>query len=206
MAAQKAPAREPTQGRPSKINKPATTTNGQLTTTADAIVDRLRAGAYFEHACASVGVHKDTAYGWLKTAAQTRTAILEGTTTRTKLTAHQQRCLSFSDAVDEAQAAWVVRQEAELERIARGGHTIQVITEKVDGRGKVIERTTRTEVTAPDPRVIQWRLERKHPDLYGRRTVNVNLGGQEGNPVRVEAEVSPESLLSKLQAVKGAAS
>lgn len=191
------------RGRPTKINQPvATRDNPDGTTTtitvADRIVERLTVGAYMEEAASSAGVHKDTVYEWLKIGANARARIIAGTVTPSKLTTHERRCLDFSDAVDQATGEWAMRSLTALEQHARGGLKSTTVTEKVDARGRVMERTTKTEELLPNPAVIQWRLERRFPDRYGRQRVEVS--GPEGEAIPIEVRAT--ELAAKLAQIK----
>lgn len=150
---------------------------GEPITTFDRIVNALRAGAYFEQACAFAGIHKDTAYGWLSIAGQIRLRTA-GDPDREQLTSHEADCLDFSDAVAEADAQWEVNALLTLERLGRGGIPIEkVVTkrgpattnpqgERVDG--PILETTTTKESSLPHAAVLMWRLERRFPKRYRR--------------------------------------
>jgi hypothetical protein len=162
------------------------------------IVDRLTIGAYFEEATASAGIHKSIAYEWLRTGRTASIAVAEGARTPSSLTRHEQRCVTFSDAVDVAEAEWMIRANLQLERLGEGGIEQVTTTEKVDENGNVIERTTKTERTLPSDRVLTWRMEKKDPQRYGRRLALE--GVEDGPPVKVEQRV--ESIIEALAAFK----
>lgn len=54
------------------------------------------------------------------------------------------------------------------------------------------ETTTTTEETLPNVSAAQWYLERKHPERWGRR--RLELTGADGGPVRTQAGPTPEQL------------
>jgi hypothetical protein len=174
----------PPSGRLSDIDTIVGRTEDGPVTVADRIVNGLRAGAYFEQAVAAAGVAKDTAYGWLRIAGKVRIRA-RGSLDTIELTHHETNCLRFSDAVAEAEASWEVGALALLEQLARGG--IEQLREvvKVDANGTVLERTTTREHTLPSAQVLEWRLERKIPERYGRR---VEIGLDAGGPVLSEEE------------------
>lgn len=155
-------------GRPSNIDTIiGRDDNGRDVTVADRIVQLLRTGAYFEQACAVAGVHKETAYGWLRIAGRLR--IVHRGDLPAELGDHDRRCVEFSDAVLEAEATWEVVALGQLERLGRGGIDEEVTTEEHDDAGKLTKKVTRKSVTLPDARVLMWRLERRFPSRYGRR-------------------------------------
>lgn len=167
-------------GQPSKIDQVVGyttitradgTTEEAPVTAADRIVGSLKNGNYFEQSCAAAGVHRETAYGWLRTGAQAiaRAASRGTTLDEAGVTDHELACVQFSDAVAEAEAEWEVRANTTLEQLARGGLRIQTVTEKHDANGNLVERTTKTERLQPSAQVIEWRLTRRYPDRYGQR-------------------------------------
>lgn len=167
-------------GQPSKIDQVVgytTITRADGTqeqapvTAADRIVGSLKNGNYFEQSCAAAGVHRETAYGWLRVGAQAiaRIASTGKTADELGLSDHELACIGFSDAVAEAEAEWEVRANTTLESLARGGLRIETVTEKQDANGNVVERTVKTERMAPNAQVIEWRLTRRHPERYGTR-------------------------------------
>lgn len=192
-------------GRPSALDRVIGRNNDDEPITAEErILDDLRNGAYIETACANVGIHKDTYYGWRKIAAKIRAAH-DGRVPTRGLTAHEKRCVAFSDSVDESEASF---ERDALERLglaARGG---AVKTKTVIKRGPpnpaiagdagaVLETTTTTERLPPDASVDEWRLERKFPQKYGRR---VEVVGDDGGPVLFSLEERTEMVADQLEA------
>jgi hypothetical protein len=156
-----------TTGRPPEIDK-------QLrpgVTVADQIVQSIGAGSYFEQACAAAGVGRNTGLRWLRAGAiaAKRVEVQDGDETAADLNQNDVRYLAFWRAVTEAEARWEIVATTTLEQLGRGGLTKTVETVKYDAKGNVAGKTVRTETLPPDPAVIMWRLERKHPDRYGRR-------------------------------------
>ena len=179
--------------RPTKLNDPVrerTNEDGTTSTltVAEVIVEAITAGAYFEHATAAAGVTTSTGYDWLKRGARAATAIAKGDTTRSKLGAMDRRCLEFSEAVERAEAQWAVGANIVLERLARGGIEQRTVTEKRDNNGALVERTTKTEATLPAAQVLEWRLERRFPDQYGRRQA-IQHSGPGGGPIDIQVQV-----------------
>jgi hypothetical protein len=213
----------PGMGRPSKIdqvvgyrtiNHDDGTTEQRPVTTADRITAHLRNGNYFEQACAAAGVHRETAYGWLRIGAQ---AIARAASTGIPLDdldlpVHHLACVAFSDAVAEAEAEWEVRANTTLETLARGGITSETVTEKQDptrldenGQPLVVERTVRTERTLPSAQVLEWRLTRRFPERYGHRVDLVARAGDGSLPMNDRAAALAAELRSYLQGREDAA-
>jgi hypothetical protein len=187
-------------GRPSKIDEPCTLANGDPGSVAEGIISRIRAGAYLETACAACGVHVDTAQTWKRTGRAAWTKVMSGHTPAGELREYERKCLDFLQGIEKAEADWLVRAEASLEQMVRGGQTTTRTTVRKDPKGNVIETIEVTEHHPVDPRILQWRMERRYPQLYGRRQVDVNVGGQADNPV-IATNVTVDDLLDKLQAV-----
>jgi hypothetical protein len=147
-------------------------------TISERIVALLEQGNYLETAARSVGIHRDTLFGWLDVA---RNARDKAPSRRTK---HENECVAFSDAVEAAQGQAEAKDLVLLEGIARGGLELRTEVVKQDPQGQVLAREVRTETTLPDAKVITWRLERRFPDRWGRR--RLELTGADGQPIQVE--------------------
>lgn len=184
-------------GRPSLLNTIiGTRPDGDPITTADRIVQSLRTGGYLEPAAASAGVHKDTAYGWLRVGAQTLRSIHAGKTTWHDHTQHERDCAEFSVAVERAEAEALAEDIALTQKLARGGYDRTIETVKRDNQGQIVDRTTRTERAEPDGAMLRWRLERRHPKLFGRTLVEVS--GIDGAPIEVSLEDRRADLIAGL--------
>lgn len=182
--------------------------DGTPVTVFDHIVNALRNGAYFEQACSSAGIHKDTAYGWRKLAANLR-AQNGGQPPTRGTTANEKRYLAFSVAVEEAEAAWEVDAIDLLGQLQRGGLTqVKTVVKRgpppADGQaGPVLESVTTTERLAPNAHVLLWRLERRFPKRYGRR---VEVTGEDGGPIELTLEERADTLATSLESfLEGAA-
>lgn len=176
-------------GRPPKLRQRiATNTDGDPVTVHDRIVSSLAAGNYIETAAALAGVSKQSVYEWLKVGAQASTDVTNRKTTLAKLTQHQRDCIEFSDAVAEAQAQSEVRDVATLAQLARGGTAVTTKRVKKDAAGNVVETVETVETLKPDPHVLTWRLERRFPDRWGRRTLEIS--GPDGDAIPVEVRVA----------------
>jgi hypothetical protein len=175
-------------GRPPKLQTiVATLDDGTKVTARDRIIQVLRLGGYVETAAATCGIDKTTIYEWLKVGAAANDAHHRQGTPLSKLTTHQRNCMEFSNAVAQAQALAEVDDLATLAELGAGGKHVQVQTTKRDKDGNVLEATTRTEVTQPNAAVLMWRLERRFPEKYGRRKVEIS--GPDGEAIPVEARI-----------------
>jgi hypothetical protein len=164
-------------GRPSLIDAVVGCDDeGNAITVADRIVAALCAGNYFEQATAAAGIHKETAYGWLRLAAQIQIRAKGRTLEDLQLSDHERRCVEFSDAVVRAEARWEASALDTLEQLGRGGVTATHETLKYDAAGNLIERTVRTETLPPNAQVIEWRLTRRFPQRYGQHVEVVDGG------------------------------
>lgn len=203
-------------GAPSKIDAVvATLDDGTKITAAQRIVDALRAGDYFETAAAAAGVHKETAYGWLRTGAQAtaRADRAERLGTTAVLTPHQEACRQFSDAVAAATAEWHLETVRTLEQMARGGLQVQKVVAEFEqdpspgarpGDMVMVSRKVTVETLAPNVAALTWRLERRLPHLYSRR-LDVNVTADElGVDEQAEDEMA-RSLAAQLRAFQAGA-
>ena len=185
-------------GRPTRIDQTheIDRRTGREITIGEAITRYLLQGNYLETACALVKVERHTVYGWLRDGARLHERILAGTPRRT-LSKYQRLAHAFSIEVRKSLAEAEARDIQNLARLALGGIPQQVITEKLvaryDAAGNIIrdretdeilydvaERTTRTSYTLPDAKVLEWRLERRFPDRWGRWDrvdIDVTAGG-----------------------------
>lgn len=188
-------------GQPSKIDAIVShRDDGTPITVFDRIVSALRVGQYFEHATAQAGVSKETAYGWLRLAGRLKIEAKGQLVDVAAITAHEARCIEFSDAVAEAESSWEAGALATLERLARGGVKVTKTVTKRDGAGdgaKVLEVTTTEEVLAPNAQVIEWRLTRRFPGRYGQR---VEITGADGGPLVMSVEDRTDALASQFEA------
>jgi hypothetical protein len=149
-------------------------------TAGERIVELIRAGNYVETAAAAANVSKESVYAWLRTAADAHGKQHRGD----RLTAQDRRCMAFSDAVDEAQAASEAEDVARLQQLGRG-RTVTTTTTKYDANGNVLETTSSTKELGPDPDVLTWRLERRFRARWGRQ---LQLDGE----LDVHADRDPE--------------
>lgn len=179
-------------GQPSLIDQPLTI-GDDTRTVAEHLVEAIRGGNYIETAAAMTGVGKSTVYGWLKLGADASRKLDKGL----DITEHEAKCRAFSDAVVQAQAQSEALDVAMLGALGRGGRKVVHVTEKRDKNNRVVEKVTRTETLPPSERALQWRLERRFPDRWGRK---VELSGPNGGPIEIDQTPS-ERLLATLAAL-----
>lgn len=189
-------------GRPSKITTiVGTGPDGENITAADRIVQCIRMGGYHETAAAAAGVDKTTLYEWLKVGAQATDLHQRQNVPLSKLTAHQQRCMAFSHAVAEAEALSEMDDVATAAELAAGGRVHKVVTTKRNAQGEVLEHSERVETLQPNAAVLTWRLERRFPERYGRRRIEIS--GPDGDAIPVEVRV--RSIVAAARAFHGEA-
>lgn len=181
----------PRTGRPTKIDAELRRgPDGEKITVADEIVERIRSGASNLDAAQSVGISKSTLQDWLREGARASARRLAGE----KLTAKERRLADFSDREAQALAEWKVEQEIQLGILSTGRERL-IVTEKRDSAGNLIEKSERREGIEPNAQVIEWRLERRFPEQYGRQRLEIT--GPEGGPIPLSIrEQASEALAS----------
>lgn len=110
------------------------------------LVAALQSGAYIETAAAYAGISKDTFYRWLKIGRAVKDAAMDeetGLLDMNRIPADQRQFAELSDAVEKAQADSEMICLQQIQKAA------------LDGAWQA----------------AAWRLERKFPQRYGRRTV-----------------------------------
>lgn len=153
----------------------------------DQIAGNLRTGHYVETTAAMTGLSKQSMYSWLKIGARNHDKPVS------KLTAHEQRCIRFLDAVEQAQADAEDRDLLRHAALARGGLERRTVIERTNAEGNLVERTTKVETLPPDARAIEWRLERRHPEKWGRRS-SIEVTGKDGGPLELTTEERADRL------------
>jgi hypothetical protein len=113
--------------------------------------------------------------------------------------------MQFLIKVDEARDRWRTAAETRIEAATRPGRrTIETI--RTDARGRVIEKSVRTENVEPDMATLRWRMQ-VHPatrDDY--RPPRQEITGEAGGPITVDVEHKAESLIDAIRKLKAQAS
>lgn len=112
----------------------------------NSILAALQAGAYIETAAAYAGIHKDTFYAWLKRGRAAKDAAIDYDTSiidQKKVPESEHQFVRFSDAIEKALADSELMALQEINKASKDGHW----------------------------QAAAWRLERKFPQRYGRRTM-----------------------------------
>lgn len=152
----------------------------------DKIAADVRNGLYQETAALRHGVPKSTYHSWKARGEEARTAADSGVPIPKK----DQVFVDFLNSVEKARAE-ALGEVVEVHRnVALGGVVVE-IEEWTDEDGHLHRRA---HYEKPNPKAMEWWMERSFPQMYGRR---VEVGGPEGGPIPVEVEVSARDLLKK---------
>jgi hypothetical protein len=143
--------KKPEPGRPIKLTPEV----------QDRIIKALKVGNYFETSCAMAGIHKDTAYEWLKKGAG-------GDDPENEI--YRQ----FSDAVEIAQAESEARDLEAIDACAQG---VPAEYGLVNGEEVVVRKELPRQWQA-----AAWRLERKFPKRWGK-IERLEHTGKDGAPL-----------------------
>jgi len=148
-------------------------------------------GGYIETAAAYAGINKSTFYDWLKRGQREKDRVAKNPEQRSIRKA-ERPFVEFSDAVERALAQAEVRDLEVVDKAAQGGREVQRITERyervVDAEtGEIqeeylVNRTEVTETKDPEWRAAAWKLERRNPEKWGRR--RLELTGADGDSLR----------------------
>lgn len=179
------------------------TPDGKSVMAAVTRLDRVREvmsiGGFDKDCAARCGVRVETYREWLKLGVAARADLANDRRTRRDLTAHERQCVELAMVVEEAEAEGRLLLMGVAERLSRGGIEVTTTTEKLDGKGKALERTTKVERTLPDGAMVRWRMERRWPGDFAKR---VEVTGPDGGPVRADVPVV-EKLLADLARIAG---
>lgn len=159
-------------------------------TVADRIIAAVRAGNYLETAASSAGVAPNTVRQWLRDGQQTLR-------TPGRRTRYQALAAEFSEAFVRAQGESEAEDVAQLARLARGGLRLVTVTERTDAKGEVV-KTVKTEDTLPDAQVLEWRLERRFRERWGRQ---IEVTGAGGGPMQVDVTDVRERIAGRLDLI-----
>jgi hypothetical protein len=138
----------------------------------EAITTMLRAGAYIDDACKSVGISTTTFYNWLQRGNQQREKLNAGLETDPD----EEQFLQFLDAVETADAEGIIGHLMNIDHAAKNG-TWQASAWILERKQpKKWGRYDRTEITGADGGPIQINisteeLERKVTRILERREI-----------------------------------
>jgi len=181
----------PHAGRPPKIS----------TDLIAKIAKAIHRGNYRETASAINDIHRDTLNEWLRRGAREKERVkslqAKGET-RARVHAGEKLYVQLSDAVEKALAVADDRDLARVDAGARGGEKVVVEVTRTISKpvihesGKplvtkagqpivIVETITERRIsrTGPDWHAAAWKLERRNPRLYGRRTYQ-EVTGRDG--------------------------
>ncbi len=143
------------------------------------VADIVRGGNYAEVAAASVGINRDTFYRWLREGARIRRTLdplddAEYDTAVDALTDHEFNMAAFSDAIEKAM-----------------------------GESEVIDVLNVRKAASEHWQAAMTRLERRHPQRWGRREaieVSGQLDGVHVNADTPEAAVEASTVMRSARA------
>lgn len=148
---------------------------GRNVTVADYIVEQIQAGVDPITAAQVAGVAPPEFLAWMRQGALVAARLDAGADWTTDFTPDDQDCLLFAQGVNRAHATHIARLAVTAETLARGGTERKVTRTKVVA-GQVVEVVEAIERALPDPRMVQWMLEKLEPKVYGSKaTLNVNV-------------------------------
>jgi hypothetical protein len=154
---------------------PSAQVPGRDVTVADFIVEQITAGVDPINAAGVCGVTPAEFQAWVREGTLVFSRLNAGSDWRRDFTAEQQDCALFAEAVVRARARHIASLAVIAEQVARGGVEQKTTRRKIVG-GQTVEEHTITTRTLPDPRMLQWKLEKLEPAVYGSQaTLNVTV-------------------------------
>lgn len=187
------PTHNPGFGRPHDILRPIDI-DGRRTTVLARIIELVRAGNYVETAARTTGTDRETLGQWLKRGGRLLRAAAVDPTLESTWDRHERAYVDLNHSVADAAAEWEATMLAIHDHAARGNRTRTITTTKVFADGTE-EVTTRVEGGDINLAALQWRLERKFPDRFSRRT---EVSGPGGAPIPIE--VRQQAIIDALNA------
>jgi hypothetical protein len=150
---------------------------GRDDTIGDFIVEQIRAGVDPNYAAGVAGVTTAELQAWMREGTVCFARLNAGAHWVKDFNAEQRKLAWFTDKAVRAISAHISRLAIIAEQVARGTLPPKVeIRTKTDARGRVVE-TTRVETShLPDANMLQWKLEKLAPTVYGSRaTLNLTV-------------------------------
>jgi hypothetical protein len=178
-------------------------------TIADRIVETVGAGLFLHDAAAAIGFPVDTLRAWRKIGARVARQLLNGEKRLNDLSAHERQCGDLSIRWDRAEMG---ARQALLNvgmKLAKGGLTRTEVSVKTirpaanepgDGE-RLVETVTRDIEVLPSVQMLSWLLERRWPEDFGRRRLEVT--GADGGPVLLgDAASAADKLRSAIEDIR----
>lgn len=182
---------------PSRVTPDTIVDHSRDVTAAERVVQLVGIGTHIDHAGAAVGLSPIEVRGWMRDGLNVLNEVSNGKAWE-HCTYDERALATFAHAAIKAEGEWIGQQQALLEALARGGMEATVVTETVDGAGRLLDRTTKTSKLAPDARVVMWRLERRYPTVYGSRATVDIIGADNTNQ-----ESTKDRLRSRFETLVG---
>lgn len=180
----------------------------------DRLLDLLQQGNHATTSCAVVGLNPATLWSWLSIAQDAQhdldearaDAAAEGRpepAAGTVITAHQARCLEFSQRYARARAEAEAKVVRTIGKVIEGGHLISRKpaltgdgTPIYDEDGALVYEEVYAQ---PDGKLGLEFLSRSAPSRWGRQgPLEVEVSGKGGGPVQVESGVVVKALAERL--------
>lgn len=169
-------------------------------TVMDAIVDTLEGMGFLHDAAARVGVAVETVREWRKLGVRVSTDLAQAKRTPASLTPHERNCAELARRMAAADAVSRMRLLGLAASVASGGtDTVETVTKAVqvgDHDPKVVEITTRTATTLPNPGMVQWLLSHRWPADFNRTRVEVS--GPDGGAIPVDVTSARDKMAGAL--------
>lgn len=187
-------------GRPSQLMDPVELADGRQVPAADHIVQLVRTvWLPWESLAASVGVSRQCLHNWRRRGGQARAKAASGA----ELTEEEAAYQAFVDSLERAEAEAVMLRFGGIQREAQGGYTLTETTEEwstnAEGTEVLVKRTVKTSTARPVWTAFAWQLERRLPDMFGRKD-RLEHSGPAGGPIEVGAPDQVHNLAESLQA------
>lgn len=155
---------------------------GRAVTITERVVETLRAGAFVKDAAARIGFPVETLREWQKVGQRAIRDVVQGNKRNRDLSFHERQCAVLAQAMTKAEAECRLMMLGDLNKLARGVQRTETTT-RMNAQGQPVETSTRVVTSVPDGRSIQWFLERRHPEDFGRQ--RIELSGPEGGPIEL---------------------
>lgn len=177
---------------PRKVHEPKVRTGRPIRLNSAlirAVTEKIEDGSPIEHAAIASGIPASTYHSWIKRGREARVTMEAGVDLPTK----ERIFLEFLERTEGSRSHALTQAITAHQRLAFGGEVREIIEHLDPETDEVTSRTIR--FSRPDPRALEWYLEKSHPKEFGTRRVEVT--GEDGGPIPVEVEVSARDILAK---------